>query len=326
MGWAGVVGESARMVVEPGRVDAEARDVAEGAAVVLARRAGAAVVARGRARGQLERVRWGAYLPTVPSQGRARDTRRRALARIEAVHAQLSVPHWFSHESAALLWGYATVGLTEQVHVTQPTRPTGARQALVRHHGELPVAQRAQVRGLPVTALERTVVDCAATLRADRALVVADSALRLGADRLAVADLVRGRAGGRGVAAARAVLARADGRSESPGETLVRFHLHDQGLPEPDLQVEVRTRLGRAFLDLGWVAQRVGLEFDGFVKYSGELGSTAPEAVFAEKRRQDAVEDEGWRVLRVTWDDLRTPAALAARVARALARGPRFRP
>jgi hypothetical protein len=290
-------------------------------AVVLARRSDPAELARARAVGAVERVRWGAYLPVVPSQGRGRDARRRALARIAAVHAQLSVEHWFSHESAAVLWGCDTVRLSEDVHLLQQGRPARrGRERLVRHHGDLPVSHRGEARGLPVTSPERTLVDCAATLPQDRALVIVDSGLRLGADPATTETLLAARSGTRGIARARAVWALADARAESPGETLTRHVLHQRRLPPPDLQVPVATRRGVFRLDLGWPAQRLGLEFDGLVKYSGAFGRTAPEAVFAEKRRQDAIEDEGWRVVRVTWADLAAPAELADRVARALAR------
>lgn len=290
--------------------------------VVLARGMDPGALARARRRGDVERVRWGAYVGARAPSGPGRDARRRVLAAIAAVHGQLTTGHWFSHESAAVLWGCDAVGLSGDVHLTQPGRPTVRTPGLVRHHGSLPPADRATVHGLPVTSLARTLVDCACALSEDRALVVADSGLRLGAGVDRVRSALAERAGRRGIARAREVLALADGRSQSPGETLLRWHLRRAGVPEPDLQVAVPTRLGLFFLDLGWPGPRVGLEFDGFVKYSGELGSTAAEAVFAEKRRQDAVEDRGWRVLRATWDDLRAPDALATRVRRALTRAP----
>lgn len=296
------------MVADPRPEVVLARDVSDGEP-------------RLRRRADVERVRRGAYVRTAESLGPARDRRRLALARIVAVHRQSSRPLWFSHESAALVWGCDTVGLSGLVHVTQPSRPRSrGSDPVVRHHGDLPAAHRAVVDGIPVTSLARTVVDCACALAADRGLVIADSALRRGLDREVLGQVVAARAGTRGVARAREVLCLADPGAQSPGETLVRWALHRGGLPRPELQVEVLTRRGRFFLDLGWPALRVGVEFDGFVKYSGELGNTAAHAVFAEKQRQDALEDEGWRVLRVTWDDLRAPAPLVARVARALAR------
>lgn len=291
--------------------------------VLLARETGPQD-ARLRDRGTLERVRRGAYVERVPSLGPARDRRRLALARIRAVHSQLAVEHWFSHESAALLWGCDLVGLTGLVHVVQGTRPhSRAADPVVRHFGRLPLADRGVVDGFPVTGLARTVVDCASTLAGGSGLVVADSALRRGLDPADLDAALRARAGSRGITRAREVVAMADGRAESPGETLTRWALLSSGLPGAVPQVEVRTRRGLFRLDLGWPGSRVGLEFDGFVKYSGAFGSTAAEAVFAEKQRQDAIEDEGWRVLRVTWGDLRDTDAVVSRVRRALARRPR---
>lgn len=291
--------------------------------VLLVREAGVGG-ARLRDQGSLERIRRGAYVERSPSLGPARDRRRLALARIRAVHAQLEVEHWFSHESAALLWGCDVVGVTGLVHVVQGTRPhSRTADPVVRHFGRLPGADRGTVGGFPVTSLARTVVDCASTLAGGSGLVVADSALRHGLDPADLDAVLRARGGSRGITRAREVVAMADGRAESPGETLTRWALLSNGLPGAVPQLEVRTRRGVFRLDLGWSGSRVGLEFDGFVKYSGEFGSTAPEAVFAEKQRQDAIEDEGWRILRVSWGDLRDTDALVSRVRRALARRPR---
>lgn len=298
-------------------------DVRAVQAVVLAREVDEAALRRARARGGVERVRRGAYVPAEDPRGPGRDERRRLLARTAGVHRQLRTTHWFSHESAAVLLGCDAVRVGGTVDVTQDGRPGVATPGVVRHHGTLPEVDRTTAHGLPVTGLARTLVDCASTLPEDRGLVIADSALRLGADPDRIREIVSSSTGRRGIVRARRVVALADGRSQSPGETLARLHLHRSGVPAPDLQVQVGTRRGTFFLDLGWPARRVALEFDGLVKYSGELGSTAPEAVFAEKRRQDAIEDEGWRVLRATWSDLAAPVDLATRVRRALAAPPR---
>jgi len=110
-----------------------------------------------------------------------------------------------------------------------------------------------------------------------------------------------------------------DPRAESPGETLVRFAIMRGGLPEPELQINVATASGDFWLDLGWSRWNFAIEFDGFVKYSSPDGGTAADAVFAEKHRQDALEKAGWKILRVTWTDLRDPVALANRIRRHLA-------
>lgn len=269
-----------------------------------------------RKAGVIQRVRRGAYVTPSPSQGPALDRRTLALARIEAVAAQIRTPYWFSHESAALIWGGDVVGLSGRVHVTQAWSDSsrGDRQ-LVRHVHDLPLASRTSHRGLPVTTLERTAIDCATSMPGRRALVVLDSLVRIGAETDAIAAGLR--AGHRGVRTARRVVERVDPRSESPGESLARWEILEQGLPTPDLQVEVRTSHGTYRLDLAWRQAKVALEFDGFVKYSGTYGSAA-DVVFAEKKRQDALEAAGWLVVRITWDDLARPEPWLTRLAAAL--------
>jgi hypothetical protein len=92
----------------------------------------------------------------------------------------------------------------------------------------------------------------------------------------------------------------------------------------PTLQFPVRTDggllLGRA--DFAWEQQRAVGEFDGRVEYGRLLrpGQSPGDAVFEEKRREDAFRDEGWGVVRWTWPDLDQPGRLRDRVGRALAR------
>ena len=111
----------------------------------------------------------------------------------------------------------------------------------------------------------------------------------------------------------------ADGGAESPGESAVRFVLLRYGLPAPQTQVPVRTRLGAFRADMGWEAWRLLVEFDGLVKYRELAGGDPARVLYAEKRRQEAMEEEGWRVLRVTTPDLRDGAGIVERVRRAVA-------
>ncbi|WP_407344586.1 hypothetical protein [Pengzhenrongella phosphoraccumulans] len=309
--------------------------------VVLARELTPARVKAEVRSGTLERVRPGAYrpstsrpatttsdpglgpnptsAPSIPSTTpvAAAAARELALARIAAVGRQLRTPFWFSHESAALIWGCATWQPPDRTHMIQTVRPHGCGDpGLVRHLMALAPEDRQRWRGVPLTSLDRTVVDCLTRLDPLEGLVIADSALHLGADRTAIAARIEARAGGRGVATARAVLAAADGRAESPWETRVRHILISAGLPRPELQLPVHTRLGWFWADLGWRDGRLLIEFDGFVKYSTLADGDPAAAVFAEKRRQDAIAEENWGVLRVTAADLRHPKELVLRVCR----------
>jgi very-short-patch-repair endonuclease len=211
-----------------------------------------------------------------------------ALARLVALREQLTLPYVLSHESAALLWGLPVLMQPTRTHVIQRSRPTSrGAPDVIRHVTDVPEDQRTVHRGHPVTTLERTVVDCAMTLGAHGGLVVADAALHGGA--------------------------------ESPGETSARFVLLRAGLPAPETQVAVSTRLGTFWADLGWREWRLLAEYDGRLKY-GAAGM-ASEVVVQEKRRQEAIEEAGWRVLRLTKEDLHEPSQLIQRLARYLPPG-----
>jgi hypothetical protein len=75
--------------------------------------------------------------------------------------------------------------------------------------------------------------------------------------------------------------------------------------------------------DFCWEVHRTLGEFDGRIKYGRLLrpGQDASDVVFDEKRREDALRDLGWQVVRWTWDDLGSPSRLAERISRAFARG-----
>ena len=73
--------------------------------------------------------------------------------------------------------------------------------------------------------------------------------------------------------------------------------------------------------DFGWEDLRTLGEFDGRVEYGRLLrpGQDPGDAVFEEKRREDAMRAEGWGMVRWTWSDLQRPEVLATRVSRSLA-------
>ncbi|NHT16446.1 hypothetical protein [Cellulomonas sp. IC4_254] len=272
-------------------------------------------------RGELVRVGRGSYVVPVAGLEPWAIDQQVLLSRAAALHHRRSGPHWFSHATAAVLWGCPPGTVPRTVDVTAPVRrrtTPGERDGAVReHYSPASDGDVCDVLALPTTSLERTAVDCAAVLPGSEGLAVADSALRAGADP-AELDRVLGRRAGRpGVRRARAVLGMADPRAESVGESRLRWLLRTSGLPGPELQVPVRTAAGWRWLDLGWPDERVAVEFDGRLKY-GRDGREAADAIFAEKRRQDAIEDEGWTVVRVTWRDLDRPAETVARIRRAL--------
>ena len=270
--------------------------------------------------GEIVVVRRGTYvaegeLPRAPRERHALDVR--------AAVPRLASDAVVSHVSAAALHGLPLWGLAlDRVHVTRQRMGGGRVEAHLHVHAAvLPPEDLALVDGIAVTAPARTVVDLARRAPFEVAVAVADAALfakLITADEL---DRAVGRAGHRpGVGASRRMLRFADGAAESVGESRSRVLMRAAGLPTPQLQRPIRTRLGVVRTDFAWPEQRLIGEFDGVVKY-GSLrrpGQDAADVVVEEKRREDAIRDEGWRVTRWLWRELDPFDELAARLARLL--------
>jgi hypothetical protein len=275
-------------------------------------------IARLRRRKTWTALQRGAYLVGTP----ALDRRARHLLVVRATLAGLRTPAVVSHSSAAALHGLPLWGVPlNQVHVTRrPPARTDSDTRLRSHAARLPDEDVVHVGSIPVTSVARTVVDLARVLPFAPALVVTDAALRdPGLSRDDLRTVLEAAAGTRGTRAARRVVEAADGRSESVGESRSRAIMIQLGLPLPDLQIEVRRAdgvlVGRS--DFAWRAQRLLGEFDGRVKYGRLLrpGQEPGDAVFEEKRREDALRAEGWGMVRWVWRDLDTPALFTRRIA-----------
>jgi hypothetical protein len=278
-------------------------------------------VRRSLRNGELVVVRPGAYSREALPRGP--DERHRL--QVHAAAAGLAAEAAVSHVSAVVLHDLPTWGMAlDRVHATRARRSGGRRGRTVHlHTAPLAPDEIALVDGITVTAPARTVVDVARTAPFEQAVVVADRALATGLvtpSRLA-AQVVTA-AGWPGAPAARRVVAFADGRSESVGESRSRTAIAAAGLPDPVLQWQVTTTGGRLLgrTDFGWPARSVIGEFDGRAKYGRLLrpGQDAGDAVFAEKRREDALRAAGLRVIRWTWADLDDFGRVAALLRAAL--------
>lgn len=259
------------------------------------------VLAEAATNGRIVRVRRGIYVPT-PESVRAFDAD--FLTEVRGVVEALNTEYWISHSAAARLHGLWTYRDPGRVHVTQEYNPCVQEEGrLTRHWSKsLPVRDRARVGDVPVTTLERTIIDVACSTSLPGAVVTATAGFRAGADPSVVAQILDERAGGRGVVQARKVMELCDPDCASPGEVLVRLAAILAGLPEPQVQVPVGIHGGTAWLDIGWPAIKAGLEFDGAVKFSGLLGD--PFAARAHQTsRATGIENAGWHVESVVWDE-----------------------
>jgi hypothetical protein len=276
--------------------------------------------------GQLVRLRRGAYLPGAPPSDPA--TRHRLLVR--ATLDGLRRPAVVSHQSAAVLHGLPLWGVgLGQVHVTRrPPASSEIGRFLHTHVARLRDDEVVLVDDMAVTSPARTALDLARALPLEASVVLLDAALGLRLVRQPeLQEQLAEATGMRGSRRAARAVDLADGRSESVGESRSRVRLHRAGLAPSTLQLPLHDA-GGAFLgraDFGWEEERVVGEFDGRVKYGRLLraGQDPGDAVFQEKRREDAFRDAGWGVVRWTWGDLHPGLVVVERVGRALARGRR---
>jgi hypothetical protein len=278
-------------------------------------------LARLSRRGELERIRRGAYA-TSQRTGLVREEAHRRL--IQATVPQLIDGSVVSHGSAATLhrlpvWSSAIT----RVHVTRPGE--GQRRPLLHLHcAALTSDDIVLVEGIPATSVARTVLDLARTLRMEYAVAAADRALCDGLDPQRLTEGLYRMRRWPGVRAARRVVAFADPRSGSVGESVSRVRIHLDGLPRPELQYEIRGPGGLliATTDFGWKERRTVGEFDGKIKYGRLLrpGQRPEDVVFDEKLREDAIRGEGQEVARWIWDDCWKPGVIRNRVLRAFDR------
>jgi uncharacterized protein DUF559 len=218
--------------------------------------------------------------------------RRHALAASAAVLRRPA--QVVSGRSAAVLRGLPVFELPDRPETTDAHAGRwGPRGASHVHPARLSGQEVTSWFGVPVTTVARTLVDLGRHDRRD-AIMAADAALR--EDLVTRAEIDAALAAARGwpgVRPAREVLALADPRAESPLESLARLVMHDDGLPAPELQVSI----GGYKVDMLFDEQRLIVEIDGLDKYSGN-------ALQREKRRERRLRRHGYRVERLTWDDL----------------------
>ncbi|MGP9536592.1 DUF559 domain-containing protein [Brachybacterium sp. AOP43-C2-M15] len=218
-----------------------------------------------------------------------------------------------SHASAAELLGVPLprrleYERTRTVHCTVP-RSERRRSAggAVMHTG--PGGRTTQVGGVRVSGPLALLAELAADLD-HLALVAACDHLVGPASRvLPLVPLERLRSaaeqavGTYRIGRVRAAAADARERVESPKETETRLLLQGAGFAEPTINLPLRApRTGERFrLDLAYPELRIAIEYDGF------WHSTDRRRHRRDRRKDDVLHELGWRVVRVSDEDLRDP-------------------
>ncbi len=207
-----------------------------------------------------------------------------------------------SHHTAGRVFGLAVPDRPAVEHITVRRELRRVRRRELHFHSRaLALGDVLPRDGVALTSPARTVFDLAAYLPRREAVWCVDDALRRNVTTpSALMQVGERRLGGRGDALARERIAEADGVAESMLETIGRLALADGEVPLPQAQFKVHNDVGRliARLDGAYPERRLAVKFDGQSFHS------APEAVFRDRRRQNSLELEGWRVLRFTWWDV----------------------
>lgn len=209
-----------------------------------------------------------------------------------------------SHRSAAELWRIVHRG----GRAIDVTRATGWRApfGIAVHRCRLPGDEIDTVAGIPVTCSSRTILDLAGVVsrhQLERALN--EGEMQRLAHPLSIPALLQRYPRRRGSVALRALLndqVGVRGITRSKLESRFAMLLADSDLPRPRFNVDMALR-GRFFeVDVLWADQRVIVELDGRESHGTNL------AFEKDRERDRLLMTEGWRVIRVTWRQLRDDA------------------
>lgn len=209
-----------------------------------------------------------------------------------------------SHLTAAALWGLAEPPAVP--HITVPKGRSGRSGLATVHWAALAGRDVTRIGPVPVTRVERTLLDCATVLAqpvlenvVDDAIVrelAAPAAIRAAMERAARRP---GRPGTRALTAALAVW---DHRiwPGSPAEARLLRQISEWGLTAPERQHKVKDDGGVvvARVDLAWPVDRVGLEYDSDRWHT-------PRRWASDESRHAELARLGWQIRHVDNNDLR---------------------
>lgn len=223
-----------------------------------------------------------------------------------------------SHWSAAALWAVRP-NSRSSIDVTTPHRSRSWHH-IHRHLSRIPPDERTLKEGIPVTTVPRTILDLAATEDADTVEnLLRESEFRQLTDRLSLPDLIERYPGKRGTRKVQLALDRLKedpvGRKRSRLEERFAPFLRLHRLPLPRFNDWILLGDKRYQVDCHWPDLRQVVELDG---WDGHSTRTAFREDRARDRRLAAA---GYRVTRLTWNQLEDePAAVAADLRELLAR------
>lgn len=245
------------------------------------------------------------------------DAEARALCQLRARLLVVSDDWHAARRSALLVHGLPSIG-RPPAHPQLIRAPDGAGTATKHERiAPLPASDRVIVEDCRSQSVARAVCDVAREPDFLCAVVAADAALHRGLHPADLEEVASRCARWPGATRMHQVLDFADGRAESVFESLSRVRMRDLEIPLPELQLEIyQDELFVARTDFLWRSHNLVGEADGRSKY------TSINDFYAEKRREEWLENLGFEVIRWDWDTAWSrPHALEATIQRGLRRG-----
>ncbi|MEX2279581.1 MAG: hypothetical protein WEA76_05775 [Acidimicrobiia bacterium] len=223
-----------------------------------------------------------------------------------------------SHESAAEIHDIPRLPKGRSV-VTVHSRTTHQfkfEEVLAHRSHDIDESHIVRVGLVPVTTVERTVIDIAAGRHPKHIGAIVDDLVSRGAlDFSLMADIAQSvaRKGKPGTVTMRTVIEARGGemRPQSELERRARDLIATAGLPMPIHEYPIPWALGRRFDD-AYPEQRLAIEWDSR-RYHGQL-----EAFEADRLRDRTAALHGWRVIRFTWQDVEQRPAMVVESIRLL--------
>jgi len=222
-----------------------------------------------------------------------------------------------SHRAAGALWEFEAVetGFVE-ITTTRRLRDEG----VIVHRKRLSDRDVTRIDGLPVTTPGRTLLDLADVYREGRVARAMNTALHLGKTTIQELEGVLARCGGQGVRGTSLLRQLVEAHdsddvvSQTTFERRLGHILRGAGLPRPVPQYEVIDE--GSFVarpDFAYPEAKLAIEADSY-RFHG-----SKEAWRTDLARRSRLARAGWRVLHVTWADVRDrPGAIVDLVRRAL--------
>ena len=258
----------------------------------------------GRLRGaDLERPFWGIRVPA--------GSERSIVNMVDAYAERMSPGAYFSHITAARLWGIPLPFALERRSAldvaVRPGQVVPVGAGIRGHRLQVDERDVLQFGRIRVTSLARTWCDLGALLSEEDLVAAGDfllwrrRAAHLRLDRSNLANTLDRWKGRRGRPLLERCLPTLTDRADSPPESVMRVRFASAGLPSPEVNCEIYTDAGVfvAMADLGWRRYRVAFD------YEGDGHRTDRVQWGKDLKRAPRLEDATWSYVRAGAPDLR---------------------